>query len=166
MSLTPKQRSFIEFYLQSWNAREAAEKAGYGAPGKAGYRLLSQPEITVLIAERLKELSASADEVIVRLTNQVRAKLGDFFEINDDGEAAINWAKVIQDSDAVKKISYTRQGKPMIELYDKQRALEILGRYARLDSGDNSHTEQRVEDLSAVVDLIQNAKEEETSDVA
>ncbi|MEA4811168.1 MAG: terminase small subunit [Anaerolineaceae bacterium] len=166
MSLTPKQRSFIEFYLQSWNSREAAEKAGYGAPGKAGYRLLSNPEVAELIAERLKELSASAAEVIVRLTNQARAKLGDFLELDDDGKASINWTKVLLDSDAVKKITYNRQGKPMLELYDKQRALEILGRYARLDAGDASHTEQRVEDLSAVVDLIAKAKDQESFDAA
>jgi len=166
MSLTPKQRSFIEFYLQCWNAREAAEKAGYGTPAKAGYRLLNHPEVAELIAERLKELSASADEVIVRLTNQIRAKVGDFLEIDDEGKAVINWVKVLQDNDAVKKITYNRQGKPILELYDKQRALELLGRYARLDSPDNSHTEQRVEDLSAVVDLIAKAKEQDISDAS
>jgi len=159
MPLTPKQRSFIEFYLQSWNAREAAEKAGYGAPEKTGYRLLSNPAVAVLINERLKELGASADEVITRLTNQARAKLGDYYAIDPaTNKVVIDWARVLADSDSVKKISYTRQGTPVLELYDKQRALELLGRYARLDSADSSHTEQKVEDLSALVDLIEAAK--------
>jgi len=159
MPLTPKQRCFVEHYLQSWNAREAAENAGYGAPEKTGYRLLSNPAVEVLITERLKELGASANEVITRLTNQARARLGDYFAIDPlTGKADIKWDKVLEDSDSVKKISYTRHGTPVLELYDKQRALELLGRYARLDSADNSHTEQKVEDLSALVDLIEDAK--------
>ena len=158
MSLTPKQRFFVECYLQSWNARESAEKAGYGSPEKTGTRLTHNPEVAALINERLKELGASADEVIVRLTNQARAKLGDFLTIDKDGKAALNMQRILEDSDVVKKISYTRHGTPVLELYDKQRALEILGRYARLDDADNSHTENKVEDLSALVDLIENAK--------
>ena len=159
MSLTPKQRFFVECYLQSWNARESAEKAGYGSPNKTGTRLTHNPEVAALINERLKELGASADEVIVRLTNQARAKLGDYLTIDPlTGKAEINWDRVLIDNDAVKKISYTRHGTPVLELYAKQRALEILGRYARLDDADNSHTENKVEDLSALVDLIENAK--------
>ena len=158
MSLTPKQRAFVEYYLQSWNARESAEKAGYGCPEKTGYRMIHHPEVAGLISGRLKEMGASADEVIVRLTNQARAKLGDYLTIDVNGKAEINWDRVLMDNDAVKKISYTRHGTPVLELYDKQRALEILGRYARLDDADNSHTENKVEDLSALVDLIENAK--------
>jgi len=160
MSLTPRQRAFVEYYLVSWNAREAATKAGYKSPEKTGWRLLYNPEIAELVNERLKEMGATADEVLVRLTNQARAGLGDFLTVDANGKATLDWAAIKRAGDVVKKISYTRHGTPVLELYDKQRALELLGRFLKMDSITGA-SQERVEDLSAVVDMIQAAKERE-----
>lgn len=160
MTLTPKQRSFVEYYLVSWNAREAATRSGYKVPEKTGYRLLHNKEIEELVNERLKEMGASADEVLVRLTNQARSNLGDYLTLDAAGKATLNWDAIKNAGDVVKKISYTRHGTPMLELYDKQRALELLGRFLKLDSSTSS-SQERVEDLSAIADLIQNAKDRE-----
>jgi len=161
MGLGPKQRAFVEFYLISWNAREAAEKAGYKSPQKAGWRLLQYPDIAELVNQRIKEIGASADEVLIRLTKQARSNLGDFLTYDPKTKKAeVNWERVVQDSgDVIKKISYTRHGTPVLELYDKQRALELLGRFLKMENAPASENQDKVEDLSALVDLINNAKD-------
>lgn len=159
MGLGPKQRAFVEFYLISWNAREAAEKAGYKSPQKAGWRLLQYPDIAELVNQRIKEIGASADEVLIRLTKQARSSLGDYFIVDPNGDASLDWDAVKDAGDVIKKISYTRHGTPVLELYDKQRALELLGRFLKMDSASVSDNQEKVEDLSALVDLINNAKD-------
>ena len=161
MALTPKQRAFVEYYLISWNARDAATKAGYKSPEKTGHRLLYHPEIAELASQRIREIGATADEVLIRLTNQARSSFGDFLTYNPKTKKPeVNWAKVVQDSgDVIKKISYTRHGTPVLELYDKQRALELLGRFLKMDTPATSDNQEKVEDLSALVDLINNAKD-------
>jgi phage terminase small subunit len=159
MSLTPKQRAFVEYYLVSWNARDAATKVGYKSPEKTGYRLLWNPEIAALVNERLKEMGATADEVLIRLTNQARASLGDYLTVDASGKATLDWDAIKKAGDVVKKISYTRHGTPVLELYDKQRALELLGRFLKMDNVTGA-SQERVEDLSAIADLISKAKED------
>ena len=74
MALSNKRRVFIEEYLKCWNATEAAKQAGYSArtAHSQGPRLLENVEVKEAIEERINELSMSADEVIVRLTNIAR----------------------------------------------------------------------------------------------
>lgn len=160
MGLLPQQRSFIEFYIQCWNAREAATKSGYKNPEKAGYRLLQRPEVAAVVNKRLKELGATSDEILIRLTNQIRGSLGDYLIVDANGNARFDWDRIKNDGDVVKKISYTRHGTPVLELYDKQRALELLGKFLKMDSITGAN-QDRVEDLSAIVDLINNAKDQE-----
>lgn len=68
--MTPKQKKFCEYYLQSGNAADAARKAGYSEKraDAIGYENLRKPEISAYIAERTtkheKELVANADEVL------------------------------------------------------------------------------------------------------
>lgn len=74
MALSNKRRAFIEEYLICWNATEAARKAGYSehTARSQGQRLLTNVDIQAAIEGRINELSMSADEVIVRLTNIAR----------------------------------------------------------------------------------------------
>lgn len=72
MALSNKRRIFIEEYLKCWNASEAARQAGYKHPGSMGHFLLKIHEIQEAIEERINDLSMSADEVIIRLTNIAR----------------------------------------------------------------------------------------------
>lgn len=76
-----KQRAFVEFYLQNWNARKAAESAGYAHPQSQGPRLLLNVEVQAEIKRRLEEMKAGADEVLIELTDQMRADLGQFFKV-------------------------------------------------------------------------------------
>lgn len=181
MALTPKQRLFVEYYLQTWNARESAERAKYGSPVKAGYRLIHHPEVSEYINERIKKEGVGADEVIARMAQYVRNNPANFFIfgdapavdakgrplLDDAGRPVmkrqlldIDWATFERFGFLVRKLSYDRKGRPVFEFYDAQRALEMLGRYASLDVGKGGEEDSRtIEDLSAVADLIAEAKE-------
>ena len=69
----------------------------------------------------------------------------------------IDWGTFERYGYLVKKLSYDRKGRPVFEFYDAQRALETLGKYAKLDVETTRSDGQTVEDLSAIVDLIKEA---------
>ena len=91
MALSKKQRLFVEEYLQTWNATEAARRAGYKGNdvtlASVGYENLRKPQIEEAIRLRLQESAMSADEVLMRLADQARADLGPY--MSDDGEIDI-----------------------------------------------------------------------------
>lgn len=76
--LTVKQRRFIDYYIQSGNASEAARKAGY-SPKTAysmGVENLRKPQVQAAIATRLAELdserTADTKEILEYLTAVMR----------------------------------------------------------------------------------------------
>lgn len=83
--LTPKQKTFADFYIETGNASEAARKAGY--KGKNLNRIasenLSKLVIQVYIKEKMDELSskriAKAEEVLEYLTRVMRGEEKDIF---------------------------------------------------------------------------------------
>ncbi len=88
MKLTPKQKKFCEYYIQSGNASEAARKAGYkekNAPFM-GAENLKKPQIKSYINERVgkqdKELVADADEVLRFYSAVMRGEVKDQFGLD------------------------------------------------------------------------------------
>lgn len=86
--LTPKQKKFCEYYIQSGNAADAARKAGY-SPQTAdaiGRENLRKPTISAYIAERIgnqdKELVADADEVLRFYSAVMRGEVKDQFGLD------------------------------------------------------------------------------------
>ena len=81
MKLTEKQRRFVDYYVETGNASEAARRAGYAE--KAAYRTgsenLRKPQVKAAIDARLKELEdkriAKADEVMQFLTSTLRGEV-------------------------------------------------------------------------------------------
>ena len=86
MKLTEKQRRFVDYYVETGNASEAARRAGYAE--KAAYRTgsenLRKPQVKAAIDARLKELEdkriAKADEVMQFLTSALRGEPPDVDE--------------------------------------------------------------------------------------
>lgn len=85
MGLTPKQKAFADYYIQSGNAAEAARKAKY-SPKTAdviGRENLRKPAISQYIAERMgaqdKKRVADANEVIEFYTSVMRGEVKDQF---------------------------------------------------------------------------------------
>lgn len=58
--ITPKQKKFADFYIESGNATEAAKKAGYSEKTaySIGQRLLKNVEVSAYIAKRQKEIES------------------------------------------------------------------------------------------------------------
>lgn len=81
MKLTEKQRRFVDYYVETGNASEAARRAGYSekTAGWIGQENLQKPTIKAAIDARLKELEdkriAKADEVLQFLTSTLRGEV-------------------------------------------------------------------------------------------
>lgn len=145
--LTDKQRAFIEAYLSSWNATQAAIDAKY-SPKTArvtGPENLSKPAIQAAIQARLAELKMGADEVLTRLTQQARGSIAPFLRRDADGDMFGFDLSETQPLHLIKKASVTRRKLTdhatdalvtvetvTIELYDAQAALQLLGRHHKL----------------------------------
>lgn len=84
--LNDKQRAFVEAYVRSWNATQAAIAAGYSekTAGSQGHELLKKPEIDAEIKRRLEELTMSEAEVLARLTEHARGDMGPFFKLVEE----------------------------------------------------------------------------------
>lgn len=83
--MTPKQKAFADYYIQTGNATEAAKKAGYSedTARQIGAENLSKPAISEYIAERMEEQGkkrvADANEVIEFYTAVMRGEVKDQF---------------------------------------------------------------------------------------
>ena len=88
MSLTPKQRRFVEEYLVDLNATQAAIRAGYSAAGAKdiGYENLKRPEIADAIAEAQRARSERTGITAERVLREL-GKIG-FADIRK----AIEWS--------------------------------------------------------------------------
>ena len=88
MKLTPRQKDFCEYYLQTGNAAEAARKAGY-SPKTAdaiGRENLRKPTISEYIANRRAEMDktliADSDEVLRFYSAVMRGEVKDQFGLD------------------------------------------------------------------------------------
>ena len=88
MSLSPQQKAFADFYIESGNATKSAKKAGYSERSaySQGQRLLKHAEVSAYIAEKLDEIgknrAANIEEVVMFYTNVMRGKVKDQFDLD------------------------------------------------------------------------------------
>ena len=142
--LNDKQIAFVEAYLRLWNATAAAKEAAYSHPGQQGERLLKKVEIADYIKARLREASLSADEVLMRLSEQARVNIADFVRegtepvYDKDGNllgerqvVEIDWNAVKKRGHLIRSTTNTRAG-PKLELHDAQSALITIGKAHKL----------------------------------
>nr|DAM24316.1 MAG TPA: Terminase small subunit [Caudoviricetes sp.]DAZ68161.1 MAG TPA: Terminase small subunit [Caudoviricetes sp.] len=136
--LTAKQKKFVEEYLIDLNATQAAIRAGY-SPNTAqeqSSRLLSnvmvKNEIDKAMAERSRRTGINQDRVLRELAKIAFVNPNDVINFRDatvkmtseENLAAIASIKV-------KKIpgEYGDATEREVKLYDKLRALDLLGRH-------------------------------------
>ena len=162
MALTDKQQLFVTEYLQSYNATQAALRAGY-SPKTAhatGWENLRKPEILEVIQVKLSESAMSADEVLMRLAEQARGDMGDFVTAN--GELDLSAVLSNGKSRLLKKITQKRTKRTgetldveevttSIELYDAQAALVHLGRHHKLFTDKSEVSGKDGESLPIVI---------------
>lgn len=130
MALSNKRQAFVEEYLRTWNATEAARRANYAQPHVQGSRLLENVGIRAEISARLAEKAVSADEVIVRIGEHARGTMADFLDIAEDGSARIDLrkAELAGKLHLIKSFSDSPRTGVKIDLYDAQAALGLLAK--------------------------------------
>jgi phage terminase small subunit len=134
--LTVKQRLLIDAYFRNgYNAAAAAREAKYQHPEKQGWEQLNKPVVRAEIDRRLSELEMGAPEVVSRISDIARTSMADCIRVGEGGESWQLDLERAQETGAIhriKKLSYDRNGKPAIELYPADHALEMLARKHRL----------------------------------
>lgn len=88
VKLTPKQKAFSDYYIETGNAAEAARKAGYSekAANVIGAQNLAKANVSAYIASRMAEIEskriASAEEVIEFYSAVMRGEVKDSFGLD------------------------------------------------------------------------------------
>ena len=137
MALTGKQQAFVDEYLKTRNATQAAIAAGYSA--KTAYSIgsenLKKPEIDEVIRQRTTENAMSADEVASLLAEQARGDMADFVDFHPGMKLPIlNLEKAYRNGKMrlVKKLKFLPDGGVEFELYDAQAAQVQIGKMHKL----------------------------------
>jgi phage terminase small subunit len=150
--LTDKQRVFVEYYLQSFNATDAARKAGYADPELSGWENRQKQVIKDEIERRLSAVAMDADEVLMRLAAMARGSLDPFMlESDDDVWPDLTSDKAKANRHLLKKIKPKRRvgGPPEdrwaeteieLEIHDPLRALELIGKHHKLFTDKVEHS--------------------------
>lgn len=137
--LTPKQRAFIDAYFAcGMNASAAARRAGYtNRPNTAASQLMSNNVIREEIDRIYRENTMPASETLARLSAHARADIGDITD--KDGRLNMRKARAYGKTHLIRRIKQTTIVTPKsersiieVEMYDAQRAQEMLGRYHKL----------------------------------
>ena len=140
--MTAKQQRFVEEYLIDLNATQAAVRAGY-SPNTAqeiGSENLSKPIISAAIqraiADRSRRTGMNADRIIDELAKIAFANVDDLIDLAN-GTVKPDGAR--DDTAAIQSVRAktvpTKQGditEHELRLYDKLKALELLGRHLGL----------------------------------
>lgn len=123
MKLSPKQKAFAEYYIETGNATESAIKAGYSKKTARviGQENLLKPALKSYIDEKMKEIEskriAKAEEVLEYLTRVLRGEETEQVVVTENIGDFMSEAKVVD-----KEISAK----------DKIKAAELLGKRYRL----------------------------------
>ena len=150
VKLTQKQKIFCDEYLIDLNATRAY-KAAYTneTAAAAGARLLRNVKVESYINQKMKErekrTEITQDKVLRELAKIGTAKLSDYLEYktaksiieyDEDGEPVIDYRPIIDvldskevDTSAIQEVSISKDGTFKFKLYDKQKALELIGRH-------------------------------------
>lgn len=132
MRLTAKQRRFVEEYTRDFNATQAALRAGYSSDtaGAIGSENLTKPNIAAAVKERMDELSMSADEALLALTEIARGSIEDCIEIQPGGGWRLDLAKAKQAGKLklVHELSHDANGLPKLKMYNRHEAIRDIAK--------------------------------------
>jgi len=147
--ITPRNRKFIDIFIQIGNATEAYVRAGYSKnkAGRNANRLLKNDVILAEVEKRREEITKQANicaqDVINEYAKMAFLKSSDVFSydkttiILDNGVEIVKGVALLKPHNelsiaadaSIASIKETAQGGLEIKLYDKQKALDSLGKY-------------------------------------
>ena len=151
--LTEKQKRFIDYYIETGNATEAAKKAGYSrkTAKAAGYENLTKPYLKSAIDERMKSLEekrvADAREVLIHLTAAMRGEIEE---------------EVVVCEGVGEGVSKARTIKKHLSARDRLKAAELLMRRYGLAMSDIEQEEKRAKTAALKRDSEEDNGEEVT----
>lgn len=137
--LTEKQKRLADEYLVDLQVRGAAKRAGY-SEGYAS-RVLRKPEVHAYveqrIAERRRRVEVTQDAVLTELAKIGFASVSEFAKLmgGKKDEDFVRALKLLAEEEAAAgAVAQIKQGAHGVEikLYDKLKALELLGRHLGL----------------------------------
>jgi hypothetical protein len=135
-AVTPQQMAFIVAYVEHGNATAAAIEAKYSerSARSAASRLLTNPNIKAVIAEKMSIRAMPAEEVIARLSDHARADIGDLMD--DNGFIDLAKAKRSRMTRYIRKVKVTEtaDGEVLnsaieVAIHDAQKALITLAKH-------------------------------------
>ena len=148
--ITDKMKRFINEYLVDFNATQAAIRAGYSesTAQEQSSQLLARPDIRALIAEGQKAIAERTqtfqDSAVEELKIVGFSDLADFLTVKEGGiveqksfdQLTKEQTKCIKKIKQTVRTSHSSDGTILhqtatleIELHDKLKALELLGRH-------------------------------------
>lgn len=137
--LTPKQERFVEEYLVDLNATQAAIRAGYSAKtaNRIAQQLLTKLDIQQAVAKAQAKRSArteiTQDRVLKELARIAFLDPRKVFKWGPKGVTLLDSDKLSDDAAAtISEVSesITESGGSIKgKVYDKQKALELLGKH-------------------------------------
>jgi len=155
---TARQAAFIDHYMVSRNATDAARRSGFKTPRISGSRMLSKANIRAELDRRIaaqrERLELSADWVIKRLMMIADANIADYMRPGADGAPVLRLDDITReqayalDTVTVEEFKDGRSDKREVRrtkfsLLDKTKALELLGRRFKLWSPDAAPADPR-----------------------
>jgi len=141
--LTPKQSAFVEQFVISGNATDAAKQAGYSEKSAAalGSQLLANPKVAIAVQDaldaRAERTGITADMVLAELARIAFSDLRDVATWGADTLALIDSSELTDDAarslrEVVATTSQTEHGttnRLHVKQHDKMKALELLGKH-------------------------------------
>jgi len=138
--MNPRQEKFVQNYLLSGNATQAALAAGYAEAGAhvTGSRLLRHAKVQAALqqarAERSQRFRVEADAVVERLA---QIALGDLRQVVDWDEKRLRVnppEKLSEEALALISEVIETPGGVRVKFKDQLKALELLGKHLGLFS--------------------------------
>ncbi|CAJ1187512.1 hypothetical protein CPR19079_NPKGKJFF_01063 [Companilactobacillus paralimentarius] len=154
------------YYLQRFNATWAYQKAyevGYESAMVNGSKMLRntkvKKQLSILKKQQVSDLYFDATDVIKKYIQQANADVTDVVDFKTVGKQGFYYENVVQlkdsneiDTSNIKSVRIDK-GEPVVEMYDKQKALDSLSKLIGTD--DDNVNEQRIRKLKADADIAE-----------
>lgn len=165
MALTEKQRRFVDYYIETGNASEAARRAGYKLENAdaTGRENLRKPTVKAAIAERLKVLEdariAKADEVLKFLTATLRGQVPEPHVVVEGTGEGCSKARTLETAPSVR--ARIEAGKQLLKRYPTEMdAKEQKLRLAKLEQEVKATAQDADDNVQIVDDVGEEAHED------
>jgi phage terminase small subunit len=152
---------FCHEYLVDFNATQAAIRCGYSPKSavKIGYELLQRDDVRAKVdkvkRDRLMRVDLKVDDVLREIMRLAFTDLSEAFDSNgqllpikempDTIKKAISGVKTYKDFTEGVEIGETKE----IKMWDKLKALELLGKYLKMFTNVNENHDMTLERLIA-----------------